>query len=199
MIRLCFVILLLMGWSSPVLGQGVSQLPKTSAQQTGDNEVLKEIARRDQHARTAVSMKTPPGGEETDEDRRKLVHGIIDRNELHTGLDYANAALIFQHGLTPDDYLLAHALAVIGASKGNRLALWLTAATLDRYLQSMKQPQIYGTQFTRKPGSPFIPAPENAALLTDRIRQETDVPTSGEQEEQLNRMNKQLQSETAKP
>ena len=154
--------------------------------------MLKQIVARDQAVRTATSMKAAKPGEETDQDRRSLVRGIIDRNELHTGTDYANAALVFQHGATPDDYLLAHALAVVGASKGNRLALWLAAATLDRYLLSIKQPQIYGTQFTRKPPGPFYPQEMNNAVLTDEIRKQTGVPITSEQEQQLKQLNGQL-------
>ena len=160
-----------------------------------DNEILKQIVARDQAVRTATHLRKPGAGEETDEDRRKLVRGIIDRNELHTGADYRNAALVFQHSLSPDDYLLAHALAVIGASKGDPTALWLSAATLDRYLLSIKQMQIYGTQFSRKPPSPFEASPMNPGLLTDRLRQETGVPTRPEQVQQLQDLN----SQAAKP
>ncbi|MEO6909542.1 MAG: hypothetical protein ABI158_01280, partial [Edaphobacter sp.] len=83
----------------------------------------------------------------SDADRRIAVKKIIANNQLETGLDYFNAAIIMQHGSESNDYLLAHTLAVIGASKGNKTCIWLSAATLDRYLLSIKQPQIYGTQY----------------------------------------------------
>ena len=202
MIRFLCIFLLLTACPTVVLGQISPSLQKVcdaAGQQVSENEVLKQIVVRDQAIRTASSMKTAQPGAETDEDRRKLVRGIIDRNELHTGLDYANAALVLQHGSSPDDYLLAHTLAVVGTSKGNRLALCLFAATLDRYLQSTKQPQIYGTQFTRKPPGPFELYEINAGLLTDAIRVETDVATAVQQEQQIKDLNKQLTPEPSKP
>jgi len=36
---------------------------------------------------------------------------------------------------------------LVAAAKGDQGAAWIAAATLDRYLQSVRQPQIYGTQF----------------------------------------------------
>ena len=56
--------------------------------------------------------------------------------------------MIFQHGTKPEDYLLAHVLATAALRKGGApLAPGLVAATLDRYLQSIGQPQVFGTQF----------------------------------------------------
>jgi hypothetical protein len=116
---------------------------------------------------------------------------MIDAGELHTGLDYRNASLVMQHGTQPDDYLLAHALAVIGASKGDKTALWLSAATLDRYLKSIKQPQVYGTQYSRPSVQvPFTQEPYNRTLLTDGLRQATEVLTIEEQSKQTDEFNK---------
>ncbi len=42
----------------------------------------------------------------------------------------------------PDDYLLAHTLAMIAVAKGDEGSLWIGTATLDRYLQSVGKPQI---------------------------------------------------------
>ena len=42
-----------------------------------------------------------------DEERRKQVRELLSRGALHTGKDFEQAAFIFQHGSTPDDYLLA--------------------------------------------------------------------------------------------
>src|SRR5947209_7977186 len=79
--------------------------------------------------------------------RRKRVHQLLDEGGLRAGQDFSDAAIIFQHGTQPDDYLLAHVLAMIAVAKGDKNAPEITAITLDRYLQSIGQSQIFGTQY----------------------------------------------------
>ena len=54
------------------------------------------------------------------------------------------------------DYLLAHILALDAMAKGFDRAKWLSVATLDRYLQLIGQPQVFGTQY---PLDPKLPHP----------------------------------------
>ena len=155
------------------------------------NEELKTVVARDQAARTSGGADA----KETDADRRAIVRQMIDAGALRTGLDYRNAALVMQHGDQPDDYLLAHSLAIIGASKDDKVALWLCAATLDRYLQSLNWPQIYGTQFIyASPNTPPLQDPYNRTLLSDALRQATGVPTLDEQAKQAKQLEKQSES-----
>lgn len=157
------------------------------------NEELKALVARDQAARTPTSAAAE--AKETDADRRAIVRQMIDAGALHTGLDYRNAALVMQHGDQSDDYLLAHSLAIIGASKQDKVALWLCAATLDRYLQSLNWPQIYGTQYVyASPNMPPLQDPYNRTLLTDALRQATGVPTLEEQAKQAKELNKQSEN-----
>lgn len=81
-----------------------------------------------------------------DKKRRTETRALLDAGELHTGDDYREAAFIFQHGDTSNDYLLAHVLAMTAMSKGDAQSTWIAAATLDRYLQSQGRGQIFGTQ-----------------------------------------------------
>ena len=176
-------------WSAAT-AQITPQAPPARVTQAtaADNERLKQIVQRDQALRTKSTDKSAIT--ETDADQRTLVPAMIDDNKLHTALDFRNAALVFQHGSTPNDYLLAHTLAVIGASKGDRVALWLSAATLDRYLQSIKQPQVYGTQLTRNPTSaPWSLDPINEHLLPDSLREQTNVPPLDDERKTLQKMN----------
>ena len=82
-----------------------------------------------------------------DAERRKRAHQLLNQGALQSGADFHDAAFIFQHGDTPDDYLLAHLLAMSAVAKGDGRGRWIAAATLDRYLQSIGQPQVFGTQF----------------------------------------------------
>jgi hypothetical protein len=156
------------------------------------NENLIVMAREDQRMRVGgpLTQAERAAITRTDADRREAVKKMIANDQLKTGLDYFNAAIILQHGTTSDDYLLAHTLAIIGISKGNKTSLWLSAATLDRYLLSIKQSQIYGTQYNHFDlTKPWTQDPYTDHLIPDGLRQELGVPPIDEQKKKLNSFN----------
>ena len=54
---------------------------------------------------------------------------------------------------------------------------WIAAATLDRYLQAIKQSQIYGTQYRWTADAPDISQdPFDKDLISDALRAELGVP-----------------------
>lgn len=118
-----------------------------------------------------------------DEQRRVAVTELLKQGKLHTGEDFEHAAFLFQHGGTPDDYLLAHTLAMVAVARGRSAAIWIAAATLDRYLQNIQQPQIYGTQFTWKDNAPTTQEPYHRELISDSLRRALGVPPMAQQEE----------------
>lgn len=81
-----------------------------------------------------------------DEERRTAAKKLLASGD-NSGEDLYYAAFIFQHGLKPNDYLFAHILATEAIARGNSKAIWISAATLDRYLQSIGQKQVFGTQY----------------------------------------------------
>ena len=119
-----------------------------------------------------------------DAQRHQATLQLLNDGALHSGEDFNWAAFIFQHGSTPGDYLLAHTLAVIAVEKGYRDAMWISTATLDRYLQSINQPQIYGTQFRTPAGVPTTQEPYDRTLVSDAIRLQLGVPPQAAQEVQ---------------
>jgi len=127
--------------------------------------------------------------EERDAKRRERAKQIYLSGGLKTGRDYYDAALLFQHGDQPDDYLLAHVLATVGIAKGNTDCRWMAAATLDRFLQSLKQKQVFGTQFIGQDNR-YTYEPYDATLLTDDVRKAMDVPVLAQQQKDLDDMNK---------
>ncbi|MGD0125730.1 MAG: hypothetical protein ABSF46_10245 [Terriglobia bacterium] len=122
--------------------------------------------------------------ERADAFRREQTRQLLSTGKLHTGEDFERAAFVFQHGDAPDDYLLAHTLAMVAVARGRGGALWIEAATLDRYLNSVHQPQIYGTQFYFKPKEPTTQEPYNRAMIPDALRRNLGVPSLAAQEEQ---------------
>jgi len=127
--------------------------------------------------------------------RREATAQLLANGKLHTGEDFERAAFVFQHGDRPDDYLLAHTLAIVAVSRGRRSALWIASATMDRYLNSIHQPQIYGTQFSIQPHKPTTQEPYNRVLVSDALRRFLGVPSQAAQEEQR----KQYDSERSQP
>lgn len=113
--------------------------------------------------------------------RRKQVRKLLAEGKLRTGKDFERAAFIFQHGGTPEDYLLAHTLAMVAIARGQSGAIWIAAATLDRDLHSIHQPQIYGTQFVFKPGGQVTQEPYNRHLISNALRRDLGVPSLEDQ------------------
>ena len=119
-----------------------------------------------------------------DHERRAETQKLLADAKLHTGKDFERAAFVFQHGSTPEDYLLAHTLAMVAVARGEASAIWIAAATMDRYLNSIHQPQVYGTQFWFHGKEPVTQEPYNRTLIPDSLRRQLGVPGQATQEEQ---------------
>ena len=152
------------------------------------NEELRQLYDADQRERANFATIDRKALLAADEARRKRVRDMLTKDELRSGQDFARAAIIFQHGNTSDDYLLAHTLAMLAVAKGNADALWIGSATLDRYLSSTGQPQIYGTQFKRDGDGAMTQGAFNSALIADSLRVRLGVPPLAEQAAQRKRM-----------
>jgi hypothetical protein len=115
------------------------------------NEELTGLFEADQADRrnTQGALQLKPDGDvdKRDLERRDQVNRLRQEGKLVHSQDYHHASLILQHGTTSDDYKQANELAKKAVELGDDSARWLYAATLDRYLVSLGQPQKYGTQF----------------------------------------------------
>jgi hypothetical protein len=129
------------------------------------------------------SARSPGPGKQIDwpllmvEDEKRLarVRQLLFKGALSSGHDFEHAAMIYQHGGTALDSLMAHDLAVIAVIKGNGHARWLAAASLDRYLRGIGDPQRFGTQ------SKFLPNGEQQfesinSKVPDSLRRVFGVP-----------------------
>lgn len=173
---------------------------QTSTAVHRDNVELTLLFKEDQRVR----QSNPLGPDEpkitrSDADRLSLVKQILARDQVHTTADYLHAALVLQHSQSSADYLVAHTLAVLCAADHDTTCLWLSAATLDRYLQSINQPQIYGTQYLHFEHPPVTQQPYATDLISDSIRSKLGVPTLKEQEEQLRAYQQQVPPPQKKP
>ena len=106
---------------------GVSMLPKDQADKLPSYDWEKDIPKRD-------------------EARREQARTLLAKTG-HNGEDYYYAAFLFQHGQKAEDYLFAHILATESVALGYSRAKWISATTLDRYLEQIGQKQVFGTQY----------------------------------------------------
>jgi hypothetical protein len=134
------------------------------------------------------------------DNRREEIRKLLEEGKLTSGEDFSDAALIFQHGQTPEDFLFAHVLAVEALMRGGSGDRWLAAATLDRYLQSVDRPQVFGTQYSGDKAAGNTPKPQvdphllniqrtqqpyDAKLLPNSVRQDFCVPDVSQQDKNL--------------
>ena len=108
--------------------------------------------------------------------RHDRVTEIIRQGLLRSGEDYFIAGMIYNHGIKPEDNLVAHALLTIAAMKEYPEALRGSAAALDNYLTSICKPQLFGTVY----GDPRVVMGEP---MTDALRSQFCVPGMAKQRE----------------
>jgi hypothetical protein len=156
--------------------------PAASAAAQVSNPEMKAMFDADQAARSNPAGIDWDVLAPQDEARRRRTRALLDAGRLLTADDFYRAAFVFQHGSAPADYLLAHVLATAAVARGHREAPWIAAATLDRYLQEIGQPQVFGTQFS---GRPTTQEPYDRALFPDSLRAVFAVPDQAAQAERL--------------
>ena len=148
-----------------------------------DNAELQHLYDEDQADRQPAYAGKPvdiPALSRRDDERERRVKELYAADQLRTGPDYYHAAMILQHALTPDDFLLCHDLCVVAIAKGEPRAKWLAATSMDRFLVSVGRPQRFGTQYgAARPGFPIRLSPVDSTV-TDRLRMELGVPPLAE-------------------
>lgn len=178
--RLLMTAAFILALATPALSQDAAPV--------ADNPEMAAILAADQAVRQDLAAVLAGGRENAmrihaaDAVRRQQVRALLDAGALRTGTDLYSAALVYQHGDTPEDYLMAHTLAVAALGEGSTESPWLAAATLDRYLQQVGQPQIYGTQTMMRRGEPPTREPFDHALIPDSIRRILGVSTRAAEE-----------------
>jgi hypothetical protein len=123
-----------------------------------------------------------------DAERRKRTRELLNDGKLRSADDYYHAAMVMQHGDQADEYLLAHILATASLKLGREKSAWLAAASLDRYLMKIGQPQLFGSQFNNpQPSdlSKWTNEPYNEKIVSDSLRKIYYQPTLEETKNRL--------------
>jgi hypothetical protein len=121
-----------------------------SASTLGQTLQLRQLAKEDMDSRTGKSA------ERMDDERVKIVLNLIAKGALKGPEDQFDAALVLQHtgmdfcgkrlvSKSADNYLIAHYLFISAYEGGYKGALYLIAASIDRYLSMTEGYQKYGT------------------------------------------------------
>lgn len=111
---------------------------------------LQEIADADQADRTGPyesidwNVVTP-----RDIQRRMEVGAIFGQGCFTSAADFANAAIVYQHGDTADHAFQAFVFANRAVELGDSKQKWLLGSALDRYLTRIGKKQLFATQFSK--------------------------------------------------
>ncbi len=159
-----------------------------------DNTELTEIYQNDQNDRMTDNINWVEVNKR-DSLRRVRVHQLLDSGKVNTGLDFKNAAMVFQHGKDSIDYGLAVKLMKKAIEKDTTINKWLFAAATDRYLLSKDKPQIYGTQYQKFGDEPWKRGEIDTTKISDTERIEYGVETLAQQREKVKQMNRKKLSE----
>ncbi|MDX1837280.1 hypothetical protein [Legionella taurinensis] len=119
-----------------------------STQEKASQE-LQQLARDDQADRDDWENMTDEQREQMsirDLQRRQRVGALFGAGCLKTSHDYLAASLIYQHGDVSDHYYQAYLWAKRAIDSGETGAKSMIAPTIDRYLVSINQKQLFGSQ-----------------------------------------------------
>lgn len=142
-----------------------------------DNEELARLYKEDQDDRKPGEPIDWELVSERDRKREARVKELYKSDQLVTGADYYHTAMILQHASRPEDFLLAHEFCVVAIGKGEKKALWLAAATEDRFLMNLKRPQRFGTQYRSEKVNEPAKLYEVDVDVTDKLRREFNTPS----------------------
>jgi hypothetical protein len=130
--------------------------PSAPATQTADNKEIKALVDADQADRqkdfSKVTTKEMMAMGARDTARLKRTRELVVKGDAHTAADFANAALVFQHGTVFRDYAMAHELCLCAMILGNANSSWLSGASYDRMLSHSGHAQRFATQYSIAPG-----------------------------------------------
>ncbi len=124
-----------------------------------------------------------------DAQRLRRIKEIAAEGCLRSKDDYFEAALVSQHGPTPDDYLRTYSWARKSISLGRKKAASLMAMAADRYLMNTGRRQIYASQATLRDGCFCLWPVEDSA--TDEDRRKMNRPSLAAQLDWIDSLNAQ--------
>lgn len=127
-----------------------------AATQAARSKELKKLFEADIHDRDnweKMSRKQLEMMRMRDQVRRIRVSEIFAEGCFKTSDDYAEAALIYQHGEDPDHFYQAFIWSNRAVALGDKDQKQMVALTIDRYLVSIGKKQLFGSQAFASPAT----------------------------------------------
>lgn len=121
------------------------------------SDELAAIVKADQDDRKDWNSKTPEEMQEVanrDLLRRKRVGEIFGEGCFSKAKDFAAAALVYQHGDSPDHFFQAFIWAKRAVDLGDKSQKRLMALAIDRYLVNIGHKQLFASQASKPDMSP---------------------------------------------
>jgi len=179
-----------MAWMCVVLAAAAAGPPPAPR----DNEEVARLYKEDQADRTPPPSRPIDWSAVVPRDRAReaRVKDLYRSDALQTGADYYHAAMVLQHAPAPQDYLLAHEFCIVAVSQGEKRALWLAAATEDRFLMGLGRPQRFGTQYRSEDAAKPVRLYRVDEGVTDGLRRTFGVPPLAEAVAREKAMNERL-------
>lgn len=154
-----------------------------------NNVMLFQMYQEDQADRMAKNIEWALV-EKRDSLRLSKVNELLEKKAMHTAQDYYHAAMIFQHGDDSVAYKMAIKMMQKAIAIDSTINKWLLAASIDRYLMSKNEPQIYGTQYVQYQNKPMQLYVIDTNKVSDAERIAYGVKTLAEQQAHLKLLNK---------
>jgi len=144
------------------------------AEVRGDQRVSADLARLYHESEWDRAHGDPEGRGAREAARVMAVRGYVETRRVSSLPDHLHAAALLYQGTHPDDYALAHELALAASEAGLRPARVMVARSWDRLLVSRGQPQIYGTEL--RDTDDGLAMVDLSGEVSDEERAEWDIP-----------------------
>ncbi|GIK71453.1 MAG: hypothetical protein BroJett021_04410 [Chloroflexota bacterium] len=135
--------LLLIAGGTGVLVANLSAPPALPPGDLSANEQIRYMYETDQRDRLALRFLQL---NQRDQARAQQILELHQQKMIRTPADLYQSAMILQHGTTPDHYELAYLFAKEADEAGFEGAEGLWKAAYDRWMLSIGESQMYGTQ-----------------------------------------------------
>jgi hypothetical protein len=159
---------------------GTTGIGRAAEPDAPDSAEIRRLAQEDQADRSRTFAEFQAGAKRfaaRDRERRRRMAQLLQEDRVVTAEDFDHAALLYQHGERPSDYLSARELAIVAGMKGKYSSL--PALAEDRFLVSIHRPQRFGSQshFDKDGKQSLQPVDEGSLFpVTDGLRLDMFIP-----------------------
>lgn len=154
-------------------------------QRSAEIQMIVDLDQKDRSSNTVT-----PEVQKRDRNRRQRIGAIFGEGCFKTSKDYANAALVFQHGDRPDHFFQTFIWAKRAVELGNSTQKRLMALAIDRYLVNIGHKQLFASQAYKEGDSSCWCLQEVESSFPEKLRIEYMNSSLKDQEDWVDDLNK---------